>query len=94
MKIKGKELNLKDAINKEWVITNGLGAICGSSIIGANTRRYHGLLVVPFLPPAKRHVLISKIDESIKIGDKTFNLYTNLCENFVSDGFKYLESFE
>lgn len=94
MKIKGKELNLKDAINKEWIVTNGLGAICSSTIIGANTRRYHGLLVSPLLPPARRHLLISKLDEAIKIGDRNFELYTNLCENFVSDGFKYLESFE
>ena len=94
MKIEGKDLNLKDAINKEWVITNGLGAICSSSILGANTRRYHGLLVASLLPPARRHLLVSKLDESIKIGDESYNLYTNMCENFVSDGFKYLESFE
>jgi predicted glycogen debranching enzyme len=94
MKIGKKELSLKDGIRKEWVITNGLGAICSSSVLGANTRRYHGLLVAPLMPPARRHLLISKLDETIKIGNESFNLYTNVCENFVSDGFKYLQSFE
>ncbi len=94
MKISKKDLDLKSGIAKEWVITNGLGALCSSSILGANTRRYHGLLVAPLLPPAKRYLILSKVDESIKIGDKSFNLYTNVCENYISDGYKYLESFE
>ncbi len=94
MKIDKKDLELKTGISKEWVITNGLGAICSSTVIGANTRRYHGLLVAPLLPPARRHLLISKLDESIRIGDESFNLYTNICENYVSDGYKHLKSFE
>ena len=94
MKLEKKDLNLKDGIKKEWVITNGLGGFCSSSVLGANTRRYHGLLVAPLLPPAKRYLLISKIDESLRVGDKTYNLFTNICENYVSDGFKYLKSFE
>ena len=94
MKIDKKDLSLKDGVKKEWVITNGLGAFCSSSVIGANTRRYHGLLVAPLLPPAKRHLLISKLDETLKIGDKTYDLFTNICENYVSDGFKYLKSFK
>ena len=94
MKLSKKDLELRNGIKKEWVITNGLGAICSSSVLGANTRRYHGLLVAPLLPPARRHLLISKVDESIKIGNENFNLYTNICENYVSDGYKYLNSFE
>lgn len=94
MKILKKDLDLKSGISKEWVITNGLGALCSSSVLGANTRRYHGLLVAPLLPPAKRYLMISKVDESILIDGKNYNLYTNMCENYISDGYKYLESFE
>ena len=94
MKLEKKDLDLKDGIGKEWIITNGIGGFCSSSVLGANTRRYHGLLVAPLKVPARRHLLISKLDESIKIGDRQYNLYTNICENYVSDGFKYLESFE
>ena len=53
MRLEKKELGLKEGIKKEWVITNGVGAFCSSSVIGANTRRYHGLLIAPLLPPAK-----------------------------------------
>ena len=76
MKILKKDLDLKSGISKEWVITNGLGALCSSSVLGANTRRYHGLLVAPLLPPAKRYLMISKVDEAIRIDGKNYNLYT------------------
>ena len=79
MRLEKKDLNLKDGVKKEWIISNGLGGFCSSSVIGANTRRYHGLLVAPLLPPAKRHLLISKLDESIRIGDRNYNLFTNIC---------------
>ena len=94
MKLGKKQLDLQDGIRKEWLIANGIGGYASSTVIGANTRRYHGLLVAPLIPPASRHLLISKVDESIRIGNESFNLYTNLCKNFVSDGYKYLESFE
>lgn len=94
MKFKKSELELNEGIKKEWVITNGLGGLCSSTILGANTRKYHGLLVAPLSPPARRYVLISKVDESIKIGEESFNLYTNICKSYISDGYKYIEEFE
>ena len=94
MKITKKQIDLKEALNREWILANGTGGFCSTTIIGANTRRYHGLLVAPLVPPAQRHVLVSKVDESIEINGNTYNLYTNLCKNFISDGYKNLESFE
>ncbi len=94
MKVEKDDLNLKSGVKREWIIANGLGGFASSSIIGVNTRRYHGLLVAPLLPPAQRHLLISKLDETLKIGDRKYDLFTNICENYVSDGFKYLQSFE
>ena len=70
MKILKKDLiDIEKSLQKEWVITNGIGGICSSTVIGANTRKYHGLLVVPLSPPAKRFVILSKVDESIQIGE-------------------------
>ena len=94
MKITKKQIDLKETLNREWILANGTGGFCSTTIIGANTRRYHGLLVAPLVPPAQRHVLVSKVDESIEINGNTYNLYTNLCKNFISDGYKNLESFE
>lgn len=94
MKITKKNINLQDGLHKEWVITNGIGGFCSSTVIGTNTRRYHGLLIAPLIPPAQRHLLVSKVDEAITINEKTYNLFTNVCENYISDGYKNLDSFE
>ena len=94
MKLMLKKLNLEDSINKEWIITNGLGGFASSTIIGANTRKYHGLLIAPLNPPAKRYLLVSKVDESIEIDGNVYPLYTNMCRNNVSEGYKNLVSFE
>lgn len=94
MKISKKKIDLKECLNKEWIITNGIGGFCSSTVIGTNTRRYHGLLVAPLNPPAQRHLLLSKVDEAIKINGKNYNLFTNVCENYISDGYKNLDSFE
>jgi predicted glycogen debranching enzyme len=57
--------NFAEAIQHEWLETNGLGGWASSSVIGTNTRRYHGLLVAADLSLSKRMVLLSKMDETI-----------------------------
>lgn len=94
MKLNKKQLDIKNGIEKEWLITNGIGGYASSTVIGANTRRYHGLLVAPLKPPAMRHLILSKLDESIWIENEKYDLYTNMCENYISEGYKNLESFE
>ena len=94
MKFNKKYMNLENGLNKEWLITNGLGGYSYSTIIGCNTRKYHGLLVAPLTPPARRFVVLSKLDEAIQIENEVHSLYTNMCKNYISDGYKYLESFE
>lgn len=94
MKVKKKDLELQKAITREWMITNGIGGYASSTILNCNTRKYHGLLVAPLTPPARRFLILSKLDESIKIKDKTYDLYTNMCPNYISKGYQYLESFE
>ena len=94
MKINTKDLVLKELIEKEWIITNGIGGYSSSTVIGMNTRKYHGLLVAPLTPPARRFLILSKIDESIEIKGKKYDLYSNMCKNYISEGYKYLEEFE
>lgn len=94
MKFTKDDLNLENGIKREWLLSNGIGGYSSSTIIGLNTRKYHGLLVASLAPPAKRHLILSKIDESIQIDNKYCNLYNNMCINYVSDGYKYLEKFE
>ena len=66
----------EQGIQKEWLLTNGIGGFASSTIIGANTRRYHGLLVAALKPPVNRHLILSKIDESVIIGDNSYNLFS------------------
>ena len=94
MEITNEELNLENGLKKEWLITNGIGGFASSTIIGANTRKYHGLLIAPLMPPAQRYLILSKVDESIQIGDVKHDLYTNVGENYISEGFKYQEEFK
>ena len=67
MRYTKENLSLEDGIQKEWIVTNGLGGFASSTIIGANTRKYHGLLIAPLTPPARRYLILSKLDESIEI---------------------------
>ncbi len=94
MKFTKESLDLETGITKEWLITNGIGGFASSTIIGANTRKYHGLLVAPLNPPANRYVILSKLDESIEVRGKKYDLYTNICESYISHGYQYQEMFE
>ena len=93
MRYAKEELELDKALEKEWIITNGIGGFASSTIIGANTRKYHGLLVSPIIPPARRRLILSKLDESIEVGGRKYELFTNVGKNYISQGYKYQESF-
>ena len=73
-----EKVTLEEGLKKEWLLTNGIGGYALSTIIGCNTRKYHGLLVASFAPPGKRKVILSKVDESIEIEGNKYNLYTNI----------------
>ena len=94
MKITKENLNLEKGITREWLISNGIGGYASSTIVGINTRRYHGLLVAPLKIPAKRYLVLSKLDESIEIDGKKYDLYSNMGKKYLSNGYKYQISFE
>ncbi len=93
MQITKEKLSLEEGLKKEWIITNGIGGFSSSTVIGANTRKYHGLLIAPLTPPARRHLILSKLDESIEIRNKKYDLYTNIGTSYVSHGHEYQEEF-
>ena len=70
--------NLKNALGKEWLETNGLGGFASSTIIGANTRRQHGLLIASQRPPVERHVLLAKFEERVAVDGHESSISTNL----------------
>ncbi len=85
----------KDATQHEYLETNGLGGWSSSSIIGAHTRRYHGLFVAAINPPTDRIVLLSKLDETVVTGEERIELGCNLFDGDVihPNGHHYLNSF-
>jgi len=86
--------NIKQSLKRDWIITNGIGGFCSQSQIGCNTRKYHGLLVAPLTPPARRFLILSKLDESIETNGKKYNLFTNIANGDISEGYKYLKEFK
>jgi predicted glycogen debranching enzyme len=69
--------DLETASRREWLETNGLGGYASSTICGMNTRRYHGLLVAATKPPVGRLVLLSKLEETLTVGGKSYELSVN-----------------
>jgi predicted glycogen debranching enzyme len=83
-----------ELIEKEWLITNGLGSYASSTVLGINTRKYHGLLVAALDPPGNRTVCLSKIDEDIYVGDDVFRLGSNEFHDMIyPDGYKLINQF-
>ena len=84
-----------DAVTKrEWLETNGIGGFASSTVSGANTRRYHGLLTAATKPPLGRITMLSKFEETLFIDDQSFELSTNQYPNVVyPEGYKYLKNF-
>lgn len=83
--------NFEQGIQKEWLLTNGIGGFSSSTIIGANTRRYHGLLVAALKPPVRRHLILSKVDESIAIDGQIYNLYSSKTPEHIMMGYLHLQ---
>ncbi|MDG6223626.1 MAG: amylo-alpha-1,6-glucosidase [Candidatus Bathyarchaeota archaeon] len=86
--------NLEDALTREWIVTNGLGGYASSTVLGVNTRKYHGLLVASFNPPINRWVTLSKLDETVQIGDKTYDFGANEFHGIMHPkGYLFLSDF-
>lgn len=87
--------NIAKSLKLEWLVTNGIGGYASSTISGANTRRYHGLLVASLNPPVKRMVMVSKVEETIVSADENIELASNQYPGTIyPDGFRHIESFE
>ncbi|MCK4884988.1 glycogen debranching enzyme N-terminal domain-containing protein, partial [Candidatus Bathyarchaeota archaeon] len=86
--------DVNEALGREWLVTNGLGGYASSTVLGINTRKYHGLLVAAFNPPINRRVLLTKLDEEIKIGTENYALGTNEFRDVMHpEGYRFLSDF-
>jgi len=86
--------DLEKARNLEWLETNGLGGFSSSTIVGLNTRRYHGLLTAATKPPVGRFVLLSKMEETLFVDGRHHDLSSNQYAGAVyPQGHRYLTEF-
>jgi predicted glycogen debranching enzyme len=86
--------DLDTAASREWLEANGLGGWASGTVAGCHTRRYHGLLVAATRPPVGRMVLLSKLAETLVVGDDRHELDTNRYAGAVHPhGYESLVSF-
>ncbi|PKM37925.1 MAG: glycogen debranching protein [Gammaproteobacteria bacterium HGW-Gammaproteobacteria-10] len=85
----------EQAVEYEWLITNGIGGFASGTVCEANTRRYHGLLVAAFAPPAVRILLVAKLEITIRYRGREYPLFCNeFADGTVAPkGYVQLESF-
>jgi len=69
-------LSFDELVSREWLITNSAGGYSSSTLIGLNTRKYHGLLVAAMAPPVRRMVILSRVEETVTVGGRSWALAT------------------
>lgn len=93
---KSKLVNLEYSLSREMLRSNRAGSYSSTTIIGCNTRKYHGLLVTPQPQlDGGMHVLLSLLDETIIQHDQEFNLAIHKYkgEKYNPKGHKYVTDF-
>ncbi|MCQ2167054.1 MAG: amylo-alpha-1,6-glucosidase [Bacteroidales bacterium] len=93
---KDELVNLGYSLKREILGSNKTGAYCNTSIIGCNTRRYHGLLAVTLDRfGGDRYLLLSAVDETLVVNEKRFNLGIHCYgDNYEPRGHKYIVDFD
>ena len=90
-------INLEESLPREILRTNKSGAYHCTTIVDCNTRKYHGLLVIP-VPNLddENHVLLSSLDETVIQHGAEFNLglHKYQGDHFSPNGHKYIREFD
>lgn len=82
------------ALSLEWLETNGCGGFASGTVAGANTRRYHGLLVVATSHENHRYVLVNHLEEWLYLDGRAFSISTNLYPDVIHPhGYRHCVSF-
>jgi len=88
------DLSLERGRELEWLLTNGLGGYSSSTILGLNTRKYHGLLVSSD-ENLSRYVYLQKLEEEVVSGNNVRRLSVNeYGDRSATDGWRELSAFE
>jgi predicted glycogen debranching enzyme len=94
---KSQLINLEYSLSKEILRSNRAGSYASTTIVGCNTRKYHGLLICPMEHlDGERYVLLSALDETIVQNKSEFNLgiHKYQGDNYIPKGHKYIRDFQ
>ena len=87
-------LPLNEQLRKEWLLTNERGGYSSGTVIGCNTRRYHGLLVGSLRPPVGRIVGLSSCLETVIVNKTEMQLGNfEFDDRIVPNGWRYIRRF-
>jgi predicted glycogen debranching enzyme len=94
---KAQVVNLEYSLSRETLRTNRAGSYSCTTIVGCNTRKYHGLLVCPVdTLGGERHVLLSSLDTTVVSNGQSFNTGIRKYHGdyYSPKGHKYVEDFD
>ena len=85
---------IENLLTREWLLTNEHGSYASSTIVGCNTRGYHGLLIGSLSPPVNRIMALACCLEMVIVKGQSFNLSTfEFNDKFTPTGFTLLKQF-
>lgn len=91
---KGTWRNFEEGVEREWLISNGIGGYANLTVIGSNSRSFSGLLNASLNAPVDRYTFLANIHETLKYSeDNKIELFTNRIIPEVLEGQKYLTHF-
>src|ERR1700733_10817109 len=61
-------------LDREWIVTNGLGGYASGTIAGLNTRRFHGWLIAALPAPHGRMMMLNQVEETLFLEDRKYCL--------------------
>lgn len=89
-----QEEEIGELLEKEWLLTNERGSYASGTVIGCNTRRYHGLLAASLHPPVERYVTLATILEKVSFAGESYELANfEFSDRLHPQGYRFLRSF-
>lgn len=83
------------SLDREWLVTNGIGGYAMGTVTNGPTRRYHAMLVAATRPPAERTVVLGRLEERIVVRGERHDLATDHWADGTTSprGFAHLRGF-
>jgi len=88
--------DITSSVQREWLVTNGIGGYAMGTVSGVQTRGYHGLLLAALNPPLGRTLLLSSLEETVTAADVSTPLFTSNAQSqdTPAKGFESINHFQ